>query len=174
MKRLQGIVFTALAIVAVAVPLIWVFVSNYRQEQAENSLHASDIMILKDLNGNPIELSRYKGKVVFINFWATWCAPCIAEMPSIQKASEQLPSNKVEFLLASNEPVDRITSFKERRNIALQFVRLENQEELGIQVLPTTYIVNSAGKLVFSEAGSRQWDSPENIEMLNKIINDND
>ena len=133
-----------------------------------------DKIKMRDLNDHPIDPQQFKDKVVFINFWATWCAPCIAEMPSIQNVSTQVPSDKIQFLLASNETVERITTFRKRQKISLQFVQLENQEEIGIQVLPTTYIINAKGELVFSEAGSRQWDSPENIELLNKIINDND
>lgn len=126
---------------------------------------------IKELNGQSIDLSEYKGKTVFINFWATWCGPCIKEMPSIERARTVLKDSKVEFLVASNESVDQIESFMKSKNLNLHFVQLENLEALGIPALPTTYIVSPAGELVFSETGYREWDQNSNIELLTKIIN---
>jgi len=126
---------------------------------------------LKDLNGQPISLNKYRGKIIFINFWATWCAPCIKEMPSIEKAKNILKDSDIEFLIASNESVEQIQSFIAKRNLDLHYVQLENLEELNIPALPTTYIINLAGELVFSETGYREWDQAANIELLTKIIN---
>jgi thiol-disulfide isomerase/thioredoxin len=171
-KRINGIILTGLAILAVAFPITWGIVSNYQAAQLQSAqTKPAPAMRLKDLEGKPIDLTELKGKVVFVNFWATWCAPCIAEMPSIERASQQLPAERIAFLLASNEPVDRITSFIERRPIKLPFAQLENQEELGIQVLPATFIIDAKGQLAFSEVGSREWDSAENLKLINEIIN---
>ncbi|CAN5427932.1 hypothetical protein BH09BAC3_BH09BAC3_06710 [soil metagenome] len=126
---------------------------------------------LTDLNGQVLQLKALQGKVVFINLWATWCGPCLQEMPSIERAQEMLKEKNIKFLLASNEEADRIQSFVKSRSLNSSYVRLENMEELAVPALPTTYVFNQEGKLVFSETGSRQWDSPENIEMLTKIIN---
>ena len=126
---------------------------------------------LKDLNNQPIDLTRYKNKIVFINFWATWCRPCIEEMPSIERARSKLQNENIEFLVASSEELDRIQSFIKNHDLKLNFVKLENLEELKIQALPTTFIFDQNGKSVFSETGYRQWDDPENIEMITKIIN---
>ncbi len=126
---------------------------------------------LTDLSGHPIDLDQYRGKTIFINFWATWCRPCIEEMPSIERAQSMLKGRNIEFLFASNEEIDRIQNFGLKRNLKLNFMRLENQEELNIQALPTTFIFNPEGKFVFNEMGFRQWDDPENIEMITKIIN---
>ncbi len=65
-------------------------------------------VILSDLNGIAINLEQYKGKTMFINFWATWCKPCLKEMPSIEKAQELLKNKNIEFLFASNETADQI------------------------------------------------------------------
>ena len=126
---------------------------------------------LKDLNNQLIDLTRYKNKIVFINFWATWCRPCIEEMPSIDRAQTKLQNENIEFLVASNEELDRIQSFIKNHDLKLNYVKLENLEELKIQALPTTFIFDREGELVFSETGYRQWDDPENIDMITKIIN---
>ena len=129
-----------------------------------------DKIKLKDMDGKPIDLNDYRGNTVFINFWATWCAPCIEEMPSIEQASTKLKDKKVKFLLASNEDVSRIRKFIEKRKLDLSYVQLQNLEELNILSLPTTFIIDPSGKLVFSETGYRKWDEQENIELITKTI----
>ncbi len=57
---------------------------------------------LKELEGQPINLSQFEGKTVFINFWATWCKPCIQEMPTIEILQDKLKNEKIVFLFASN------------------------------------------------------------------------
>ncbi len=129
---------------------------------------------LKEMSEHSIDLSQYKGKTVFINFWATWCKPCIQEMPTIEKAQEKLKNQNVIFLLASNEEPDQIEKFIKKHSYGFHYVHLENLEELKIQALPTTYIFNPEGKLKFSETGFRIWDDPSNIELITKIMNDHE
>ena len=126
---------------------------------------------LRDLMDTPIDLTQYNKKVIFINFWATWCRPCIEEMPSIDRARNKLQNENIVFLVASNEELNRIQTFAKSHTLKLNYVKLENLEELKIQALPTTFIFDQEGELVFSETGYRQWDNPENIEMITKIIN---
>ncbi len=129
---------------------------------------------LKELNDRQIDLTQYRGKTVFINFWATWCKPCIQEMPTIAHAMDSLKNDNIVFLFASNEEVSEIEKFKKKRPYDFQYVRLENMEALGITALPTTFVYNPQGKLEFSEAGFRSWDAPENIELIKNIMNHHD
>jgi thiol-disulfide isomerase/thioredoxin len=126
---------------------------------------------LADLDGHPISLDRFKGKTIFLNFWATWCKPCIREMPSIDSAQRLLSKNGIVFLLASDETPEQIKEFKEHYQFDLNFVRLTNMEELSLYGLPTTYIYNPKGENVFAETGYRKWDDSSNIEMILKINN---
>ena len=126
-------------------------------------------VVLNDLNDKPINLEQYKGRTVFINFWATWCKPCIQEMPFIKTAQDILGKDGVVFLLASNESFDQINEFKKDHDYDFNFVRLVNMDELNLQGLPTTYIFNPKGELVFSEIGYRKWDDSTNIEMILQI-----
>jgi thiol-disulfide isomerase/thioredoxin len=127
---------------------------------------------LKELSGSPIDLSQYDGRTVFINFWATWCKPCIQEMPTIDEA--QKLSQDVVFLIASNEDPDQIEKFIKRHDYNFHYVHLENMEALKIQALPTTFIFNSEGELKFSETGFRMWNDPANIELINSITNNHE
>lgn len=126
---------------------------------------------LADLDGQPISLDQFKGKTIFINFWATWCKPCIQEMPSIDSARKLLLKNGVVFLLASDETPAQIKEFKEHYQFDLNFVRLTNMEELGMDGLPTTWIYNPKGENVFAETGYRKWNDSSNIKMILQINN---
>ena len=129
-------------------------------------------MELKELNGTAIDLSAYDGKTVFINFWATWCRPCVQEMPTIAEA--QKLNQDVVFLLASDEEPAQIESFIKKHSYNFHYVRLENPEALKIPALPTTFIFNPEGKLKFSETGFRMWNDPANIELISSITNSHD
>lgn len=136
-------------------------------EESANAITLESIQ-LTSLTGEAIDMDEFKNKTVFINFWATWCKPCIQEMPTIEKAQEQLRGKNVVFLLASNESIDQIENFKNKRKFQFRFVRVKNLEAQNIQALPTTYIFDEKGKLVFAEAGFRVWDTPENINLITK------
>ncbi len=133
-----------------------------------------DKIRLKDLDGTPINLEKYQGKTVFVNFWATWCKPCLKEMPSIEKAQHILQNENVVFLLASAETIEEIDAFRKLHSYPFNYVQIQNSEELGIEGLPTTFIFNKEGKLVFSESGYRKWDEKSNIDTILKIINTNE
>lgn len=141
------------------------------KEKSEGDVALENIE-LTSLSGEKISLSDYEGKTVFINFWATWCRPCIKEMPSIASLQNQLAGKNIEFLFASDEEVEKILKFKESRAMDLNFVRVENPEALGIEALPTTFIFNAEGERVFSEVGFRKWDDPATMEMVTKLINE--
>jgi thiol-disulfide isomerase/thioredoxin len=141
------------------------------KERKEGTVALENIE-LTTLNGEKINLADQQGKTVFINFWATWCRPCIQEMPSIAALQIQLAGKNIEFFFASDEEVDKIEKFMESRKMTLNFVRIENPESLGIQALPTTFIFDGEGNMIFSEVGLRKWDDPATIEMVTKLINE--
>ena len=144
---------------------------NHSVAAADNPF---DKVKLTDLNNNPVSLTQYKGKTVFLNLWATWCKPCIAEMPSIEKARSILQNESIVFLLASGESTEEISAFKNSHNYQFNYARINNSEELDMQGLPTTFIFDSNGQLIFSETGSRKWDDSINISIVHKIVRKND
>ncbi len=129
-----------------------------------------DSIHLKNLDNTPIDPGQYQGKAIFINFWATWCKPCLEEMPSIQAAINKLKNENIVFLFASDEEPDQIKNFETNHNYNFNYVKVENPEELSITTLPTTYIISPKGKLVFSEMGYRKWDDKQNIDLILNII----
>ncbi len=133
-----------------------------------------DDISLFTMNNDPIDLQQYKGKTVFINFWATWCKPCIKEMPSIQKAQGILKDEEIIFLFATNDDVELVKSFKEENPFDFNYVQVKNLEDLNVQALPTTFIFAPDGSLQFSEAGFRKWDDKESLDLILKISRSND
>lgn len=127
-------------------------------------------IVLRNLDDQTIDLTSYKGKTIFLNFWATWCKPCIMEMPSIERAKQILSSENFVFLAASDETFEKIGEFKEKHEFTFQFVRLESGlESLNIYSLPTTFVFSPEGELVINEVGAKAWDSPQELEQLQKL-----
>ena len=163
------------SIYRIAVAFLFLLVSCKEKESSNNKDKPTvvkkiesefDKIKLTELDGTPIDLHQYQGKTLFINFWATWCGPCIQEMPSIQKAKSSLKDEDIVFLFASNEEVEAIEAFKKKQSYDFHYVRVENLEQLNIMALPTTYIFNPDKKLVFSEMGYRKWDNKNNIDLI--------
>ena len=122
-----------------------------------------------DLEENNIELSEFNGKIV-ISYWATWCAPCIKEMPSIKRAEEILEDYGYTFLLVSDETIDKISNFKNEMNFDLKFLKSNKSfESLGVYAMPTSYIFNEDGKIVETFVGVIEWDSEEIISKLKML-----
>ena len=153
---------------------LWIFtvllLGCSSKNKEKNTIRLDDIK-LSTLSGEKIDMEEFKGKTVFINFWATWCNPCIQEMPTINNAQSMFNGNDVVFLFASNEEIDRINTFSTKHSYKFRYVKLENMEELKIQALPTTFIFDSDGELQFSETGFRMWDKQTNIDLISKIKN---
>ncbi len=141
--------------------------NNAVQQEHPNGLATIQ---LEDLNGGVIEMQQFKGKALFINFWATWCGPCLEEMPSIGAAIKKMKNQDIEFLFASDDGIDEIADFKSSHDYPFNYVRANNTVQLNITILPTTYIFNKHGKLVFNEVGTRNWDDRENIDLLLNLI----
>ena len=120
----------------------------------------------KDMENKNIDLKLDSGKIVFINFWATWCGPCIVEMPSIERAQNALHDKDVVFYLASSESLEEIAKFNKTHSYNFNYVRVENSDELSINVLPTTYIYDQSGKLAYSQIGMMEWDSKDNLNLI--------
>ncbi len=121
----------------------------------------------QDLQGNPLELSTYAGKKVFLNYWATWCAPCIREIPSIARAAGILEEENFVFLLASDESVETITDFLADREFEGNFIKLNGFfGSHGIDAVPSSVLFDETGARVKSWPGAFEWDSEEMLAEL--------
>lgn len=123
-------------------------------------------LVLRETDGTLLDPGTIKGKKVFLNFWATWCRPCIAEMPSIARVKEKISADSVCFLFASAESAAEIEAFAKTSRFPFHFVIIENMEALGITAIPATWIFDQKGKATFSDMGAREWDSPANFSII--------
>lgn len=118
----------------------------------------------EDLEGNPIELSDYLGKKVLVNYWATWCRPCIAEMPAMENLKKAMAEENYVFLFASDQSVKKIMDFKKSKKYQLDFIKFNgNYSDLEITALPVTIIYDEAGEQVLRIVGATDWDAQEMI-----------
>lgn len=126
---------------------------------------------LQDLQGKNINFSEYKGKVVFLNIWATWCGPCRAEMASIQQLYSKIDSKKVSFIMLSvdqNGQQQKVKNYISSKQFTFP-VFMPNgglPDQLQVPSIPTTFIVGKDGKLISKQIGSTNFDTPEFKEYL--------
>jgi len=125
---------------------------------------------LKDVDGNSYRFSDLKGKVVIVNFWATWCPPCRAEMPSMQRAWEQLREEGI-MMLAIDVGEDEDAIFEFTASYPVEFpILLDTESSVSeawdVKGLPTTFVIDQWGRKIYRAVGGREWDAPE---LLNKI-----
>ena len=129
------------------------------------------ISLYFDLDGNEVKISDYKGKRVLVNFWATWCTPCLKEMPSMEKALELLKNENYVFLFATTDDIDKIRDFKKNNNYNFNFLQYKGTlDKLNIYALPATLIYNSKGKMVMRIDGATEWDAEEMLDQLRDIL----
>jgi thiol-disulfide isomerase/thioredoxin len=133
---------------------------------------ADDTWTFTTLDGQSATLADFRGKVVFLNFWATWCGPCVAEMPSIERLRDALKDDPVEFVLVSEEEKDTIDRFIKRKQWRLTSYRTDVDtppvfESFGI---PTTYILNPDGLVVFKHVGMAQWDHESTVSFVRRLL----
>lgn len=127
---------------------------------------------VRTLDGTQISLSDFRGKPIYLNFWATWCAPCIAEMPSIQNLYDVLKNEEVVFLVVSDETAETVRAFMEERQFTLPaYLSMGDlPEALRSKALPTTFIIDSGGNVVFKHTGAAQWDDDSSVDFLRSLM----
>ncbi len=131
---------------------------------------AEQAPLFEDLEGNSVALANFMGKKVLVNFWATWCRPCLEEMPSLLRAQTILEKEDFVFLLASEQSTKIINDFKTKKNFDFTYLRLNGTlAALQISALPTTFIYNSEGEKVATIEGGVDWDSEAVIERLRGV-----
>lgn len=129
---------------------------------------------LVDRKGKTWNLAELKGQVVFVNFWATWCLPCIKEMPSMQKLYSSMPENKFKMLaiLSNDKPAIADAVVAKQKYTFPILIDPENKagKAYGLTGVPETYIIDKQGVLREKFLGPVQWDSPGVRQMLMKYV----
>jgi thiol-disulfide isomerase/thioredoxin len=126
---------------------------------------------LTDMNGQQASPHQSLGKPIFINFWATWCPPCIAELPSIQKLYDQY-KDQVDFYLITQEDENTINEFLERRDYQLPIYRLHGHvsDLFYSRKIPASFLISPEGKLVMKKHGAANWDGSKVLKIIDKML----
>lgn len=126
---------------------------------------------LSTLAGEEVSLARFRGQVVFINYWATWCKPCVAELASIQRLQQALAGERIVFLLVSPERPGTVARFLRRHRYTLPAYRELQRPPpaFGFRALPTTWVLDAQGRLVLTHRGAARWDSPRTVDALRHL-----
>ncbi len=132
---------------------------------------STDQWQLMDKNGKTVSLEEYKGKIIFINFWATWCPPCIAEMPSMQKLHDDY-QDKIVFLFVTTDSFEKANSFLTKENLNLPIFQSVSSPPLELEssTIPATYLVDQQTNVVVAKIGAADWNSDSFREQLDDML----
>ena len=116
-----------------------------------------------DMEGNTTSLAALKGKVIFLNFWATWCPPCVAEMPSIDKLHEEMGDEVAFVMLSLDEDFEKAKAFDKRKGYGLPIYAPASNLPAMYQssAIPTTYVIDANGNLALTHKGMADYSDPE-------------
>jgi thiol-disulfide isomerase/thioredoxin len=138
--------------------------------------HVSDPVeiSLKDINNKDVSISDFRGKIVFLNFWTTWCPTCRIEMPSMEKLHQKLKNSDFAMVTINlQESADQVKNFFKEYKLSFTAL-LDTAGEVGamfsIYQIPTTYILDKKGRIIGKAVGPREWDSKKSISLFEYLI----
>ncbi len=128
---------------------------------------------LTQLNAGEVNFSQSKGKLTLVNFWATWCPPCVAEMPSLQNLYNEY-GDRVDFYFVTSEKPEKVNTFMAKNNYSLPtyLQQYEAPETLQSRALPTTYLISKSGEIIINETGAADWNSKKMRALLDEHLAD--
>lgn len=127
---------------------------------------------LADENNTVFNFADTKGKVVLINFWATWCPPCIAEMPSLQSLYNDY-NDRVVFLFVTSDRYSEINQFLEKNNYTFKIFRPATNypEYFNVTTIPRTFLIDKNGNIIIDENGVANWNSKKVRSTIDNLLN---
>ncbi len=128
--------------------------------------------LLKDQEGKIVDFNAYKGQPIILNFWATWCPPCVAEMPALQALYNDY-SKEVVFLFVTNDESQKVEAFLRDRGYKLPvyYQATKAPQLLETKSLPTTYLIAKNGDVLIRKVGSANWNSEKVRALLDSELN---
>lgn len=143
-----------------------------KNEQLALSKSADD-WTLFDLQGKQVTFSELNQKPVFVNIWATWCPPCVAEIPGIEEIYNEY-KNEVSFMLVTNEEVETVKRFLKKNDFEKLpvYFAANTPLEFSSRSIPATFIISKAGKIAVNKKGAARWNTSTTRNLLNELINE--
>jgi thiol-disulfide isomerase/thioredoxin len=118
---------------------------------------------LTDRDGRTLSLAEFRGRPIFLNVWATWCGPCVAELPAIERLA---------FLAVSTEPLETIRAFAQEKKLTVPVYQGADPPPPIFQTegIPATFLIAPDGRIATAQVGSTQWDDPSVVAFLEKLV----
>jgi thiol-disulfide isomerase/thioredoxin len=127
-----------------------------------------------DLDDRPVHFSKFKGKPLFLNIWATWCGPCVQEMPSIARLAEnpRLQGKGIQFVcISTDESSAAVRRFIAGKNWSMTLLRADKLPNVYYtEGIPATFLIAADGRIAASEVGSADWSEEHVVEFLEKLV----
>jgi peroxiredoxin len=170
MSNRVGMIALALLLVAGA---LWVVFGSERPAGPVGEGHPAPDFTLRTLDGEPVSLGSLRGRVVLLNFWATWCKPCEDEMPAMQRLHAALGGTDFELLAVSVDAGDEeVRAFRDRLGLSFPILRDPDQRVAASYQtfrFPESWLIDRNGVVVARYIGPREWDAPLYLERVQKL-----
>ncbi len=128
---------------------------------------------LTTLDGQPVSFAKFKGRPIFLNVWATWCGPCVREMPSIARlAASPSLAGKVDFVcVATDESIESVRRFVQTGDFPMMILHDPGNPPPTFRTdgIPATFIIAPDGRIVRASVGSEEWDRPDIVRILEEL-----
>ena len=131
--------------------------------------------ILPDVDGNEVRLKDFQGKIVILNIWAMWCAPCREEMPSLEKLYQHFKGSNLAILAVSVDMagIEVLKTFTKKHKYTFTILhdpRGMIMKSLGVRLIPVTYLIDESGKTIGKAIGLRDWSNENVIRLLVEVL----
>jgi peroxiredoxin len=126
---------------------------------------------VSDLDGGTFNLAEHRGRPLVLNHWATWCAPCVAEMPSLVRLREAVEDLGVPVVCVSKEPVENVREFRSKKGFDLSVYTVDGPlpECFSARAIPATFVIDRTGSIVFRHWGAAAWDDPTVVRFVRNL-----
>lgn len=129
-----------------------------------NQKDASYNFMLEDHQGNPLSMEELKGKTIFLNFWATWCPPCVAEMPDIHNLYSKIKDENVAFVLvAQDDDFEKAKAYIKKKDYTFPIYKALSARPMVFagRSIPSTFVISPEGKIIAKHTGMAKYDTEE-------------
>ncbi len=174
--KLKSLATTALILTSFSLHASWLQPPLSHTLTAVKTPFMAKDFSLPDVDEEMVKFSAYRGKVILINFWATWCPPCVREMPSMERLYRQLKKDKfVVIAIDQMEDEDQVFAFTGQLSIEPTFTLLLDKNSkvansYGVKGLPTTFIIDKKGRVRYRAIGGRELDHAQIKKIIKQLI----
>lgn len=174
-KHIKSVGIKIVSITAVAVLLLAASANKHELLTEVANSPVADDFTLMNIQGQNVSLSDYRGKFVLLNFWATWCPPCVKEMPALSDLHDtlNLPEGGLHVVAIHVGPaLATVNQFLNDRPVSFDVLIDSNMSLASWEVagLPTTFLISPTGKIIHKAVGEREWNSPAMKDLLQRIM----